>query len=200
MYGRLTVICGPMFAGKTTELLKRILWARNGEGKDVLVVKTAFDVRYSRTEVITHDGLAAEAVVLHAFGDIEARFREADLVCFDEVQFFQDMDRDVVEVVKCLLEAGTDVVAAGLDTNWKGDAFAATGLLMAMADEVVKLRAHCAVCGQPAHKTFKKVEDESEIQLGHNDIYEPRCNRHWFSDLPLMMKLEALKRSGKTEG
>lgn len=191
MYGRLTVICGPMFAGKTTELLKRILWARNGERKDVLVVKTAFDVRYSRTEVITHDGLAAEAVVLHAFADIDARFQEADLVCFDEVQFFQNMDRDVVEVIKRLLESGTDVAVAGLDTNWKGEAFAVTGLLLAMADEVVKLRAHCAVCGQPAHKSFKKVEDEAEIQLGHGDIYEPRCNRHWFSELPLIAMTRA---------
>jgi len=186
MYGRLTVICGPMFAGKTTELLKRILWARNGERKDVLVVKTAFDVRYSRTEVITHDGLAAEAVVLHAFADIEPRFQEADLVCFDEVQFFQNMDRDVVTVIRELLAAGTDVVAAGLDTNWKGEPFGVTGLLMAMADEVVKLKAHCAVCGQPAYKSFKKVEDAAEIQLGHSDLYEPRCNRHWFSELPLL--------------
>lgn len=199
MYGRLTVICGPMFAGKTTELLKRILWARNGERKDVLVLKTAFDVRYSRTEVITHDGLAAEAVVLHAFSDVETRLKEADLVCFDEVQFFQNMDRDVVELIKGLLETGTDVVAAGLDTNWKGDAFSATGLLMAMADEVVKLRAHCAVCGQPAHKTFKKVEDELEIQLGHGDLYEPRCNRHWFDHLPLLEISRSATRGGRSD-
>ncbi|MFT3997368.1 MAG: hypothetical protein QM667_08170 [Asticcacaulis sp.] len=195
MYGRLTVICGPMFAGKTTELLKRILWARNGERKDVLVLKTEFDVRYSHTEVITHDGLAAEAVVLRAFADVEARFPEADLICLDEVQFFQNMDRDVVEVVKGLLESGIDVVAAGLDTNWKGEPFAVTGLLMAMADEVVKLRAHCAMCGQPAHKSFKKTEDQAEIQLGHGDVYEPRCNRHWFAELPLI----AMARSFEEE-
>lgn len=179
MYGKLTAICGPMFAGKTTELLKRILWARNGEGKDVLVLKTAFDNRYSDTELVSHDGLSAGAKAITHFADVAGLAHDAQMVCLDEVQFFAGMDIDVVTFVSDLLHHGRDVVVAGLDTNWKGEPFPATAMLMAMADEVIKLTAHCSVCGQPAFKSFKKVQDDEEIRLGHSDLYEARCNRHW---------------------
>ncbi|MDC7682290.1 thymidine kinase [Asticcacaulis sp. BYS171W] len=182
MYGKLTVICGPMFAGKTTELLKRILWARNGENKNVLVLKTAFDNRYADTRVVSHNGLSADAKAIRRFADIADLSREAELVCLDEVQFFTGMDMDVVEFVSDLLHGGRDIVVAGLDTNWKGEPFPATALLMAMADEVIKLKAHCSVCGQPAYKSFKKLQDGREIVLGNSDIYEARCNQHWIAE------------------
>ncbi|MDC7682915.1 hypothetical protein PQU92_06485 [Asticcacaulis sp. BYS171W] len=179
MYGKLTAICGPMFAGKTTELLKRILWARNGEGKEVLVLKTAFDNRYSDTELVSHDGLSADAKAISQFAEVADLVRDAEMICLDEIQFFSGMDLDVADFVSDLLHAGRDVVVAGLDTNWKGEPFAPTALMMAMADEVLKLKAHCSICGQPAQKTFKKHQDDQEIALGHSDIYEARCNRHW---------------------
>lgn len=70
MYGKLIVICGPMFASKTTEILKRILWARNGEAKAVLVIKPAFDDRYSTTRIVSHDGLSVDAKAITKWEDV----------------------------------------------------------------------------------------------------------------------------------
>jgi thymidine kinase len=168
-----------MFAGKTTELLKRILWARNGESKAVLVLKTAFDNRYSESKITSHDGLSVDSMSISSFSEVENLVPDAEMVCLDEIQFFSNMEISVIDFIASLLKAGKEVVVTGLDANWKGEAFELTATLMAMADEVVKLKAICSVCGQPAHKTFKKYKDDKEIELGHSDIYEPRCNKHW---------------------
>ncbi len=178
MFGKLTVISGPMFAGKTTELLKRILWARNGEAKTVLVLKTSFDSRYANTKIKTHNGLSVDAKSITSFSDISDLINDAEIVCFDEIQFFTDMGEEVIPFIKKLLTSGKDVIVTGLDMNWKGDPFHETAMLMAMADESVKLTSICTKCGQPAHKTVKLIQNDKEIELGHSDIYEPRCNKH----------------------
>lgn len=177
-YGRLDVICGPMFAGKSTELLKRILWARNGENRKILVIKPAFDTRYDATRIVSHDGLASDAVAVRRWPTLPAECSE---VFIDEAQFFvkPHYEGDLVGEVRELLAAGINVVCAGLDADWRGQPFEMTARLLAMADQVTKLRANCTVCGQPAGKTFKKISNGQQVELGQNDLYEARCNRHW---------------------
>ena len=177
-YGTLTVVCGPMYAGKTTEMLRRVLWARHGQERDVLVIKPAFDNRYAETEIVSHDGLRtpAESVV-----SLPVVGKDTSLVVLDEVQFFTEpyVKGDVPAWVLELLQGGCDVVAAGLDMDWKGEPFPVTAQLLAMADTVIKETANCTVCGRPARKTYKKSRDGASVELGSQDKYEARCNEHW---------------------
>lgn len=176
-YGKLTVICGPMYAGKTTETLKRVLWARNGQGKTVRVLKPKFDNRYAETEIVSHDGLRTPA---ESIWKLPNDTQGADLIVLDEVQFFTDhVAGDLIAWVQDHLARGVDVVAAGLDMDFMGKPFPATATLLGMADEVVKIHANCTVCGRPARKTFKKDGGLNSVELGATDKYEARCNEHW---------------------
>lgn len=177
-YGTLEVVCGPMFSGKSTELLKRVLCARALEGREVLVIKPAFDTRYAATRVVSHDGLSADAVAVSAWPAVP---EGVEAVFIDEVQFLSApvFEGDVVAEVKALLARGVRVVAAGLDADWRGDAFEVTARLAAMADRLDKLHAHCAVCGRAATKSHKKVQNGAVVELGESGLYEPRCTAHW---------------------
>lgn len=177
-YGHLEVICGPMFAGKTTEILKRVLWARNGCNQKVKVFKPAFDNRYSETEIVSHDGLRTIANSIYTWDEL-AEYHS--LVVFDEIQFFVNphFDRDIVKIIAKLLQNGTNVVASGLDMDWQGNPFYTTSMLLGMADEVKKLKANCTISGRPAGKTFKKTQDGGSVELGAHDLYEARSNEFW---------------------
>lgn len=177
-YGFLEVLCGPMFAGKTTEVLKRVLWAKHGENKKVIVFKPLFDIRYAETEIVSHDGLRADAIPISSWVELQ---EEYDLVVFDEVQFFETphFSHDLPEIVRHLLSNGINVLAAGLDMDWKGEPFKTTAYLLAMADKVKKLKANCTISGKPAGKTFKKTKSGGSIELGANDLYESRSNEYW---------------------
>lgn len=181
VYGHLTVICGPMYAGKTTELLKSVLLAKSLYSKAVLVVKPAFDSRYSSTKIVSHDKLSVEAKSITAWKQIAHLAVDADLVCIDEIQFFQEphFDGDIVEQIRQLLTIGTDVTVSGLDLDWQGEPFGITSRLLAMADDVKKLHANCTTCGQAARKTHKKTPNAEQVELGATDLYEARCNTHW---------------------
>lgn len=177
-YGTLEVICGPMFAGKTTELLKRVLWAKNGLGQKVKVFKPAFDNRYSETEIVSHDGLRTKADSINIWVDLEYDW---DLVVFDEVQFFTDpyFTGDFINIVSNMLLNGTNVLATGLDMDWRGRPFYITSMLLGMADEVKKLKAVCSISGRPAGKTYKKTGCGESVELGATDLYEARSNEYW---------------------
>lgn len=186
-YGRLTVVCGPMFSGKTTELLKRILWARNGLGQNVQVFKPAFDQRYSRERLVSHEGLASDALAIGHWDGVSERLIEQNVrtVFFDEIQFFVEphFDGNLVQIVRDLLLAGIDVCCAGLDMDWQGIAFHNTAMLGAMAEEMVKISGHCTVCGQPSTRSFKRTGAGASIELGGAELYEPRCTKHWFEEV-----------------
>jgi thymidine kinase len=180
-YGKLTAVAGPMFAGKSTELLKRVLWARNGLGKAVLVLKPAFDDRYGTDVVRSHDGLVAEAMPVSSPPDVP---EGVSAVFIDEVQFLSRpaFDGELHEFVASLLHRGIDVVCTGLDLDWRGRPFPVTAALLAMADEVVKTTAHCTVCGRDASKSFRTEPDGERIRLGAGDAYQARCNAHWHEE------------------
>lgn len=180
-YGHLKVITGPMYAAKTTTLLRDILWARNGEEKDTLVVKPAFDNRYSETRIVTHDGLSVNCYSIKKWEEVKKKADFADIVFFDEVQFFDapNFENDIVPIIKELLAEGKKVVCNGLDMDVFGDPFKITATLLGMSDEVLKLTSACSVCGRPATKTFRVNGEAKSIELGSTGMYEPRCNNHW---------------------
>lgn len=180
-YGHLKVITGPMYAAKTTTLLRDILWARNGEEKATLVVKPAFDNRYSETRIVTHDGLSVNCHSIGTWDTVAKKADVADIVFFDEAQFFEapNFEGDIIAVVKGLLEDGKKVVCNGLDMDVFGDAFPVTATLLAMADEALKLTSACSVCGRTATKSFRATGDAQRVELGSTGVYEPRCNTHW---------------------
>lgn len=182
-YGHLSVVCGPMFAGKTTETLKRILWAKNGRGQDIRVFKPAFDQRYAKLQIVSHEGLAADAEAVHDWADRTAEIIAAGVavVFFDEVQFFEtpNFNDDILNIVEDLLSAGVDVVCSGLDMDWQGKPFPIIAHMAAKADEVHKLRGVCTVCGRPSTKTYKKTGSGGQIEIGGAELYESRCTIHW---------------------
>lgn len=177
-YGNLELICGPMFAGKSTELLKRAFWARDALRRNILVLKPAYDDRYGVGRIVSHDGLMLDATPITSFPAVP---EGTDIVFIDEVQFMisPHYQGDPAREVKALLGRGINVVAGGIDCDWEGNPFEVTARLAAMADNVLKLKSECKVCGRPATKNFKKVPNGERIEKGQADKYEARCNDHW---------------------
>ena len=181
-YGTLTLITGPMFAGKSTELLKDVLWAMNGERHPVAVLKPAFDTRYGVERIVSHDGLSAEALPIAQWPEFEKNIRH---VFIDEVQFREAprFEGDLVASIRQELMQGRHVTASGLDMDFMGRPFMITAALLAMADKIIKKTAHCTICGRPATKTFRLGNSTNVVELGESDKYEARCNDHWIAPL-----------------
>jgi thymidine kinase len=182
MAGSLEVYCGPMFSGKSTIITSEILKARNA-GKQVLALKPAYDTRHGEEVVSTHSKLKVRALSVTDFAIAPAP--DYRVVFLDEVQFFAPpfFTSDIIQLVKDWRRRGIDVVAGGLDMDWRGNAFPITAELCAMADKVTKLTAICSICGWEASKTMKLTHTDIDNELGSDGLYEPRCNSHWH--LPL---------------
>jgi thymidine kinase len=178
--GKLTVVCGSMFAGKTEELIRlarRSLYAK----KVVQVFKPMIDDRYHQTMVVTHMGAHHEAVVVSGVNDLRTKIDpNAEVVLIEEAQFF---DESLVQLVVELADAGVEVVCAGLDQDFRREPFGPMPALLTAADEVVKLRAICMKCGAPASHTYRQINgkpahrDDPIILIGATETYEARCRR-----------------------
>lgn len=177
--GKLEVIAGPMFAGKTSALLAK---ARAAEG-EILLIKPSFDTRYGICEIKTHDGLSAAAFNLSNTDEILAapEVGHAEAVYFDEIQFFTEpfFGGDIITCINTLLDRGINVICCGLDLNWKGEPFAIVSALRKSADKYTPLYARCAICNEPAMYTYRPSGKGARIELGAEDLYEPRCARHY---------------------
>ncbi len=173
MAGKLVMIVGPMYSGKTTELLSFVEIYKLGKKKTV-VFKPSLDNRYGATLVRTHTGLEVEAVAVESSKQIIDFLKSpVDAVFIDEVQFF---DRDLFIVVKQLLDSNINVFCSGLDMTFKQNPFETTTLLMAIANEVIKKKAVCEVCGEyKANLTYKVAENENEIDIGGKEKYIAVC-------------------------
>jgi thymidine kinase len=188
MIATLTVIAGPMFAGKTSALIALVNAAVETGGRPVVIVKPAMDNRYADAAIVTHDGVAHPALpvgdersLFAAVAEAAARAGRPAHVFVDEMQFLEPPHYHGAfhESVHALLAAGHDVTCGGLDTDWRGMPFDVSARLLAMADHVTKLTARCTVTGLPAQKTYKKTADASRIVLGAADTYEARANAVW---------------------
>ncbi len=180
--GRLEVVCGSMFSGKTEELIRRLKRAEYAKQK-VLTIKHQIDQRKSHTCIVSHDGKKRAAFPIDSdVIDIEKLFDLAneniDVVGIDEIQFFPNK---IIDVICKLVDNGKRVIVAGLDLDFRGEPFGITPLLMAIADEVAKLKAICVVCFKEAHHTQRLVNgmpasyNDPVILVGASEFYEPRC-------------------------
>jgi thymidine kinase len=176
-YGKLTVYTGPMFSGKTSNLLREVIWNKFS-GKTVHAFKPSKDTRYSVDEVVSHDGVSVLAHNIIDGSSFPDYVSSGSIVAIDEIQFFSCYGGVIVWIEGLLLK-GIDVFVVGLDLDSNGVPFETTAYLLAMADEVHKLTAICSVCGAPASKTFKKINNNERIELGSSDLYEARCNAHF---------------------
>lgn len=179
--GSIKVACGPMFGGKTTELLREVEVATRN-GLRVETYKPRIDDRYGEEYIVSHTGMKTICTPITDPREmLSAIDREVDFVGIDEVQFF---DERVVDVCIALANHGIRVVVAGLDTDFLGRPFGPIGDLLAVSEHVVKLTAICAVCGADATRSQRLVDgepasaDDSVVAVGGQESYEPRCREH----------------------
>ncbi len=181
LQGRLEVIAGPMFSGKTEELIRRLRRAVIAKQK-VQVFKPSLDNRYAEAAVASHAGGAFEAVPLESIGQIW-NYLEDDttVVGIDEAQFFGE---EITAIVQRLADRGVRVIVAGLDMDFRGEPFGPMPALLAQADKVDKLQAICVVCGFPASRSQRLINgqparyDDPVVIVGAAEMYEARCRQH----------------------
>jgi thymidine kinase len=184
--GWIEVICGCMFSGKSEELLRRIRRCQIAKQK-IAVFKPRRDTRYSETEIVSHDKARIPSQPVIDSSELYLNVApDVQVVGIDEAQFF---DPDLVRVCETLANEGKRVIVAGLDQDYLGRPFEPIPQLMAIAEYVTKTLAICVVCGNPANRSYRKVESEERILLGSQDSYEPRC-RHCFQPLGEEKQLE----------
>jgi len=180
-HGRLEVITGPMFCGKTDELLRRLRRAIIAKQK-IQVFKPGFDIRYSNEKVTSHAGNEYDAFPIENTSEIPALLNnDVTLVAIDEAQFFE---QEIISVVQDLVNQGIRVIVGGLDMDFRGEPFGQMPLLLAQAEVVDKLQAICMVCGEEATRTQRLVDgepahyDDPIIIVGASEMYEARCRIH----------------------
>src|SRR5262249_2088835 len=152
--GALEVVCGPMFSGKSEELIRRLRRAEIA-GLRALIVKPAVDDRYDVGHVVSHGGAKMRAVTARSSAEVARLAAGYEAVGIDEAQFFED---GIVDAVVALVDAGARVVAAGLAQDFRGPPFGAMPTLLCTADYVDKLEAVCHRCGGPATLTQRLVD------------------------------------------
>ena len=178
--GTLETIVGAMFAGKTSELLKRILWAEH-QGKKILVIKPIIDNRYSEKFIQTHNDLSHQCFPMQNWEEVNDNYEinknNFDVIFLDEVQFMQP--EQTINNVENYLNLGLDIVCAGLDQDSRGKPWETSSFLLGLSDKITKIYGFCNVCGFEATKTYRKVQGGDRTQVGSANIYEPRCLKHW---------------------
>lgn len=169
--GRIEVICGSMFSGKTEELIRRLKRARIAR-QQVAIFKPSIDTRYSDADVVSHDANAVASTPVANSQQILGLVADARVVGIDEAQFF---DADLPRVCTELANSRKRVIVAGLDMDFKGLPFGPMPALMAIAEDVTKVHAICARCGNLAYVSHRTVAAEQQVLLGEQQAYEPLC-------------------------
>lgn len=179
-HGYIEVVIGPMYSGKSEELIRRIKRAKIAK-QNIVVFKPSIDNRYSECDVVSHSGDSVNAIPISNPKEIYNFIDEkTQVVGIDEVQFF---DEEIVNIAVDLADRGIRVIAAGLDMDFKGEPFGPTPRLLAIAEFVDKIQAICSVCGQPATRSQRLINgepakyDDPIIQIGAIESYEARCRK-----------------------
>jgi thymidine kinase len=177
--GRIEVITGPMFSGKSEELIRRLKRARIAKQR-IVCFKPDIDLRYHTTAIASHSAQTHDACVVANVERLkEALFAQIDqveVIGIDEAQFF---DENLLVLSLELVHLGKRVLIAGLDTTFAGEPFSPIPDLMAVADEVVKLSAVCMRCGAPAIHTQRLGGSQELVMVGAAGMYEARCRAHF---------------------
>jgi len=188
MAGRLEVITGPMFAGKTEELIRRAVREQIAK-KKVVILKPSIDTRYAEDKIVAHNGRALDCIAVSCnfdFHQLEPKLQKeilsADVICIDEVQFFSD---NIITFCEWLAQRGKKVIVAGLNLDFKGDPFGPMPYLLALADSVTTLTAVCSICGKEATRTQRLINGKPapkgspQVLVGGLETYEARCRDCW---------------------
>ena len=169
--GRIEVVCGSMFSGKTEELIRRLKRAIFAKQK-VVIFKPSIDTRYSEADVVSHDHNSISSNPVSSPKSILKLAQNFDVVGIDEAQFF---DSGLIDICNQLANNGVRVIIAGLDMDFKGNPFGPMPQLCAIADEVSKVHAICVKCGQLASFSHRTVKNDKQVLLGETAEYEPLC-------------------------
>ncbi len=169
--GRIEVICGSMFSGKTEELIRRMKRAIFARQK-VEIFKPALDTRYSEEDIVSHEGNSIPSTPIDSSASILLMSQGYDVIGIDEAQFF---DPHITDVCNQLANQGIRVIVAGLDLDFKGQPFGPMPALLAIADEVSKVHAICVRCGALAYVSHRLVDVDKQVLLGEKLEYEPLC-------------------------
>ena len=169
--GRIEVVCGSMFSGKTEELIRRLRRAQFAKQK-VEIFKPSIDVRYSEDDVVSHDQNHIPSTPIDSSASILLLSSDIDVVGIDEAQF---LDMGLPDVCNELANRGVRVIIAGLDMDFRGIPFGPMPALCAIADDVTKVHAICVKCGSLAYVSHRTVADDRRVLLGETQEYEPLC-------------------------
>ena len=179
-HGYIEVVIGPMYSGKSEELIRRLKRAKIAKQK-VLVFKPKIDDRYSKEDVVSHSQRRVKSIAVNKSSEIlDSLDHLPYAVAIDEAQFF---DFGIIEVAEYLADHGVRVIVAGLDCDFRGEPFGVMPDFLARAEYVTKLQAICQVCGEPATRTQRIIdghpayEDDPIILVGATEAYEPRCRK-----------------------
>ena len=176
MSGRIEVICGSMFSGKTEELINRI----KNSGKSYKVFKPETDTRNKKNKIESHNKLKIEATTIKNITDILKVKTKYQIIGIDEAQFFSDK---IIEVCNLLANQGIRVIIAGLDMDYSGKPFGPMPFLMAIAEQVTKVHAICNETGEPALYSYRKVENSETIMIGEKKEYMPLSRKAYISKI-----------------
>ncbi|BAT88996.1 hypothetical protein LR48_Vigan272s002000 [Vigna angularis] len=180
--GEVHVIVGPMFAGKTTALLRRIKSELNA-ARNVVMLKSSKDTRYAIDSVVTHDGIKFPCWALPNLLSFREKYghgayQKLDVIGIDEAQFFEDLYEFCCKAAD---EDGKTVIVAGLDGDYLRRSFGSVLHIIPLADSVTKLTARCELCGKRAFFTLRKTEDQETELIGGADVYMPVCRLHYMN-------------------
>jgi thymidine kinase len=185
--GWIEVVCGPMFSGKSEELMRRLRRAMIAR-KRVQVFKPAIDTRYSNDEIVSHGDIRMKSEVVKDAADILVRLDwRTQVVGIDESNFFSP---ELVDIASQLADTGKQVIVAGLDTDYMGRPFSPMPTLLTLAESITKTLAICMRCGNPAKHTQRLVESDDLIVVGAGGMYEARCRRCFEPGVPKQELLE----------
>lgn len=172
--GIIEVITGPMFSGKTEELIQR-LTHHESNGEKVICLKPAIDDRYHKTDIISHDNSRFKALAIDMVNDIIDLSNDVHVIGIDEAQFFHE---SIVDIVSSLANSGKRVIISGLNLDYKGAPFTTIAHLMAKAESVLIKQGKCEACGDHSTHTYRKpLITSARIAIGGSELYEPRCRK-----------------------
>ena len=181
--GWIEVVCGPMFSGKSEELIRRLRRAEIARQR-VQIFKPTIDERYSDNHIVSHNDMRIHSECVSNAAEVQAKLDlRTEVIGFDEAQFLGDA---MIDLVVKFADMGKRIIIAGLDTDYLGRPFHPMPELLAVADEITKALAICMQCGNPAKHTQRLIASEDLIVVGAAGMYEARCRRCFEPDLAAM--------------
>ncbi|KAK9676647.1 hypothetical protein RND81_11G091000 [Saponaria officinalis] len=198
--GEIHVIIGPMFAGKTTALLRRVR-SESSNGRNVVMIKSSKDNRYAKDSVVTHDGVKFPCWAIPNLSSFKEKFgveayEKLEVIGIDEAQFFEDLYDFCCTAAE---NDGKTVVVAGLDGDYLRKSFGSVLDVIPLADTVTKLTARCELCGKRAFFTLRKTEETKTELIGGAESYMPVCRLHYVNGQAVIGAARTVVNAGKVQ-